>query len=203
MKCERCQKNEATVHLSSTVNGQTTEHHLCDQCANELGVDMNINSYFGNIGNLFGSGLVGGGNIFNTTGGIPAFGQAAEQNIVCKSCGQSFNEFRRTGLFGCSHCYESFADRLDPVMRRVQGSTQHVGRKICQSADQQEQNLLRARQSELRVELQKAVEAEAYETAARLRDEIRVLENRICSMGEMPEDKPDLDKDKPEGGEDQ
>ncbi|HAL74574.1 MAG TPA: hypothetical protein DCM45_05705 [Clostridiales bacterium] len=181
MKCEKCKKQEATIHLSQTRNGVTTEHHLCESCAREQGISMNLQDYFGTASGLFGSGMLGGGSIFDTTGGIPAFGVAAAKTSVCPSCGMSYDEFRKSGLFGCSHCYEAFAERLDPLMRRVQGSTRHVGRKVCQTAGQQEQNLLRAKLLELKKSLQQAVKAEAYEKAASLRDEIHTLESRLCT----------------------
>ena len=37
MKCQHCGKNEATFYYKSTVNGQTTEAHVCQHCAEELG----------------------------------------------------------------------------------------------------------------------------------------------------------------------
>ena len=64
-------------------------------------------------------------------------------------------------------------------MRRVQGSTQHIGHKAHQDAPWQEQNILKKQLTDLRQTLRQAVEAEEYETAARLRDEIRALEARV------------------------
>jgi protein arginine kinase activator len=183
MKCDKCKKREATIHLSQTRNSVTSEHHFCDTCAREQDIGMNLPGYFGN---LYSSGMLGGGSIFDTTGGIPAFGTSVSKDTVCPSCGHSFEDFRRSGLFGCGHCYEAFADRLDPLMRRVQGSTCHVGRKVCQTADQQEQNLLRAKLADLKKTLQQAVQEEAYEKAARLRDEVHALESRICSDDSKP-----------------
>lgn len=37
MKCQHCGKNEATFYYQSTVNGRTTQAHLCAACAEELG----------------------------------------------------------------------------------------------------------------------------------------------------------------------
>ena len=188
MKCEKCQQNEASLHLTQTRQGKTTEHHLCEACAREQGITLNIQNYLGGLGSLLGSGFLGGGNVFDNAGGIPAFGAAVSKDTACPTCGQSFDTFRRSGLFGCSRCYEAFADRLDPVMRRIQGSTRHVGRKVYQSADQQEQQLLQNRLSELKKSLLDSVQAEEYEKAARLRDEIHALENRLCRKegGDQP-----------------
>jgi protein arginine kinase activator len=181
MMCERCQKQEATIHLTQTRQGKTTEHHLCDACARELGIGHHVTDYFGTIGSLIGSGLLGGSSIFNTTGGIPAFGMQAARSATCPFCGQTFEDFRHTGLFGCSQCYEAFADRLDPVFRRVQGATRHIGGKAGLSADQREQQLLQAKLKDLKQSLQMAVAEEAYEQAARIRDEIRTMEQRLAS----------------------
>jgi len=187
MLCERCQQREATIHLTQTRQGKTTEHHLCDACARELGIGHHVSDYFGTIGSLIDSGLLGGapvgGSIFNMTGGIPAFGAQAPRNITCPVCGQTFDEFRRTGLFGCSHCYEAFADRLDPVFRRVQGSTRHVGRKPAETGKTDKNQQIQAKIRDLKQSLQRAVKQEAYEQAAKLRDEIRQLEQQGSTAG--------------------
>lgn len=180
MKCEKCQIKEANVHLSQTRQGQTTEHHLCESCAREMGIGHNISDYFGTIGNLFGSGVLDGGNVFHTTGGIPAFGAQTGRNAACPSCGQTFEDFRRTGLFGCARCYDAFSDRLDPVFRRVQGSVCHVGRKLRSPEGDQEVNMLQTKLRELKKSLKQSVQDEAYEQAARIRDEIHTLESRLC-----------------------
>lgn len=172
MLCERCKKREATIHLSQTHQGQTVEQHLCEVCAREIGLETNLESVFDNF---FGQSMFGQ-SIFNTTGGIPAFGQAATRNLVCSSCGLTFDEFRSSGLFGCSHCYEAFADRLEPVFRRVQGGTHHTGHKLLESPDDKEKQKRISQIAQLRKELAKAVKEEQYEKAAQLRDEIRQLE---------------------------
>lgn len=185
MKCEKCNKREATIYLSQTRQGKTTEHHYCEACAREQGIGLELNSHMGkidNLGQFYGTNLSGSG-LFDTAGGIPAFGSAASRDITCSNCGQTFDDFRRTGLLGCCRCYDAFADRLDPVLRRVQGSTRHVGRKAGRSADQQEHQLLRGKLLKLRQSLQTAVKEEAYEAAAKLRDEIRSLEKQAGGEG--------------------
>jgi len=134
MLCDRCHKRDATIQVSQIVNGQTVEHHLCEVCAKELGLETNIESMFDNFFNhsVFGS------SVFNPTGGIPIFGKPVQRNLVCPNCGLTFDEFRSSGLFGCAKCYEAFADRLDPVFRRVQGGTRHVGHKLRENPQIQE-----------------------------------------------------------------
>ena len=38
MKCEKCNKNEANYYYRETINGKTTEKHLCAECAGEEGL---------------------------------------------------------------------------------------------------------------------------------------------------------------------
>lgn len=199
MKCERCHQREATIHLSQTFQGKTVEQNLCETCARELGLDSKFESVFSD---LFGQPFLGG-NIFNTTGGIPAFGKPVTRELRCSHCGQTYEEFSKTGLFGCSHCYEAYADRLDQVFRRVQSGTRHVGHKLAMpatrpgqgGADQtvkqagvatpagtpSEQQVLQQQLADLRARQQQAVKDEDYEQAAHLRDEIKAIEQKLAA----------------------
>lgn len=181
MKCDRCHVNEASVHIAQIVNGQKREQHLCQSCAQEGGMDSTFEGLFNP---LLSSGFFGG-SIFNPTGGIPAFGGASaspNHEMVCPNCGTTFEAFRKSGLFGCSQCYETFREKLDPVLRRVQGGTRHIGRQVCKTEESKEQMVLRTKLNDLRQSLAAAVEREAYEEAARLRDEVHALEARICDI---------------------
>ncbi len=179
MLCERCAKKHATIHLTSTQQGKTTEHHLCESCAQSLGIGQQVSDYFGTVGNLFASGALAGGSIFNTAGGIPNFGshlQAA--TLACPTCALTFDEFRQTGLFGCASCYDAFSDRLNAVFRRVQGANQHTGCRVgdaeCVIKSKNKHQL-----DELRLSLKKAVAMEEYEKAAALRDEIKIKQKQL------------------------
>src|SRR5574344_1433969 len=60
MKCQKCGNNNATFHYKANINGQTTEQHLCAQCAEKagftdermFGADM-FDSMFNNFFNGF------------------------------------------------------------------------------------------------------------------------------------------------------
>ena len=39
MKCEICKKNEAQFYYKESINGKTTEKHLCAECAHKEGLD--------------------------------------------------------------------------------------------------------------------------------------------------------------------
>ena len=50
------------------------------------------------------------------------------RHIPCSNCGMTYGQFRQAGLFGCSQCYQSFAEQLGPLLRRVQGNSRHTGK---------------------------------------------------------------------------
>ena len=82
-------------------------------------------------------------------------------------------EFRAQGRLGCPHDYAVFRLGLAPLLERIHRSTRHVGKwpkRGGPSASRQ------AELMELRRSLQVAIETEAYEEAARLRDLLRKKE---------------------------
>ena len=179
MKCEHCGKNDANVNISQTIGGKTSEQNLCSACAAELGINNEFKPF---IDEWLKKGPGYSQSIFDTAGGIPAFDNSVTHAMVCPECGQRYDEFRRSGLLGCSNCYEAFGDRLDAIFRRVQGGTRHTGRKACETAQQQELQLYRHKMSELKRQLQQYVSEEEYEKAASARDEIKSLQQQIIEL---------------------
>jgi protein arginine kinase activator len=92
----------------------------------------------------------------------------------CSFCGLTFGQFRETGRLGCPHCYETFEAHLRRLLRRIHGSVQHVGKVYLPpdpTASEMEKRL-----DGLRRKLYRAIEAEDFERAAEVRDQIRSLE---------------------------
>ena len=58
MLCQNCGKNEATTHVKRVVNGDMTEIHLCQRCAEHLGYGDFFSGFGFDLGNIF-SGLLG------------------------------------------------------------------------------------------------------------------------------------------------
>ncbi|EPZ45891.1 UvrB/UvrC motif-containing protein [Alicyclobacillus acidoterrestris] len=167
MLCERCHERAATVHVTKIVNGEKTGYHLCEQCAKEQGEIMNPFV----AGNAFDfnkllSGLL---NMESSPGYTPT----QVNQLRCSTCGMTYNQFTQLGRFGCPDCYDNFASRLEPLLRRIQTGNSHSGKVPTKSGEKiQQQRRLEA----LRRELQQAVAEENFERAAELRDEIRTLE---------------------------
>ncbi|UCF19509.1 MAG: UvrB/UvrC motif-containing protein [Gemmatimonadota bacterium] len=162
MLCDNCGKNEAEVHLTQIVDNEMTTVHLCPSCAAEKGLDA------------------GGGKNLPLTDFLAQMGQAAiadeEATGVepCSYCHTTVDDFRRTGRLGCPHCYSVFESQLRAILRRIHGSTYHLGKVYVPPASEAAERS--ARLSGLRRKLQRAVEAEDFERAAVIRDQIRELE---------------------------
>ncbi|MBX7103084.1 MAG: UvrB/UvrC motif-containing protein [Gemmataceae bacterium] len=92
--------------------------------------------------------------------------------LTCPTCGLKYMEFRREGRLGCPRDYASFRVGLEPILRKVHRSTRHVG-KVPRRRQPSEIDLSLL---DLRQQLRRAVQAEAYEEAARIRDQIREKE---------------------------
>ncbi|MBI4398386.1 MAG: UvrB/UvrC motif-containing protein [Candidatus Omnitrophica bacterium] len=164
MTCNVCNLEEATIHLTEIINSKMVELHLCEQCAYEKGTD--VKQYF-NFSELV-EGLTGGPEAVAKQGG-------KKEALRCKSCGISFDEFGKSGRLGCPQCYQTFAKLLAPLIKRIHRATQHVGKRPTKVSGEVKFHMeLR----ELHERLRKLVEQEAFEDAARVRDQIRQLEER-------------------------
>jgi protein arginine kinase activator len=165
MSCDQCRDREAVIHLTQIVNEQVTTLHLCERCAAEKGVESP-------------------GGVAKTPLGtfLAAMGKGSEQNAVptraadnCPQCGGSLQDFRESGRLGCPECYHSFEAPLRDLLRRLHGSTHHMGERYAdREAEPVAPNGVRA--ADLREQLRLAVETENFELAAELRDRLRVLE---------------------------
>lgn len=172
MLCQECGKRPATLHFTKIVNGNKTEFHFCEACAREKGelIPGTANGF--SIHNLL-SGLMEFDAHAHSAAGSPSAQAAAEPR--CQFCGMTYSQFSKIGRFGCGECYKYFGDRLTPLLKRVHGNTVHVG-KVPKRAGKQVQ--VRRQIEQLKKEMQLKVEHEEFESAAKLRDQIRELERQ-------------------------
>ncbi len=99
---------------------------------------------------------------------------APTDGLRCPECGSTLKDFRETGRLGCAQCYLAFDGHLRDLLRRLHGSSQHVGERYAAPGETDTDP--RVRLLELKEQLRRAVESENFELAAELRDRIRVLE---------------------------
>ena len=163
MLCDECRKRPATVHITKIENGKKTDFHLCEQCAVSKS-PLAINTSF-SINDL----LTG---ILNNAASLPIKVDFLE-DLKCSVCGLNYNHFRETGRFGCSNCYKSFGERLNPLFRRLHGNISHTGKIPVRAGG----NMRTVREIEkLKIELSSVIKNEEYEKAAEIRDKIKELE---------------------------
>ena len=152
---------------------------LCEKCAKDLGLEkmdfnipINFSSFFGNF-------FEDAEESF-----LPNFAQS--NALQCDVCGMTYDEFIDKGKFGCANCYDVFKDRIDPVLKNIQGSNRHIGRnskfvdkendkyninKEKVEKDNEENDKLK----KLNEDLKQAIKEERYEEAAKIRDEIKSM----------------------------
>jgi len=164
MSCDQCREREAVIHLTQIVNEQVTTLHLCERCAAEKGVE----SPSGVVKTPLGSFLAAMGKNLPDTEPAPRSGE------TCGRCGGSLQDFRESGRLGCPECYRSFEIPLRDLLRRLHGSTHHVGERYTDRGASPGDG--RVETAELREQLRLAVETENFELAAELRDRLRVME---------------------------
>jgi protein arginine kinase activator len=169
MMCDECGKREATVRFEQVVNGKRMVMNLCSECAHKKGIMSVFLQPSFTISNLL-SALLG-----SQVKGMPAL-EAGGEETRCPVCGMSYRDFARAGMLGCSRCYKTFEDRLDPLLRRIHGSDKHVGKAPAKVGGS---GKLRRELDGFRKELSQAISQEAYEKAAQLRDKIKELEQKI------------------------
>jgi protein arginine kinase activator len=165
MLCDQCGEREAAIHLTQIKDNTVQTAHLCEQCAAEQGVQSGPSAAKLPLASLIAS--LGQG----AAAALPATADAGR----CSFCGASLEDFRETGRLGCAHCYATFERHLRELLRRIHGSSQHVGEVYLpprHDARAEPERTL----AELKTQLRRAVDAEDFERAAELRDRIRMLE---------------------------
>ena len=81
----------------------------------------------------------------------------------------NYEDFAKNGRLGCAGCYVSFQKPLAIVIKQVQRSGSHVGKKPLR-IPKETRSVHDLRQ--LQERLRKSIQNEAVEESARLRDEI-------------------------------
>jgi protein arginine kinase activator len=186
VKCESCDKGEATVHLTEIVNKKKKELHLCEACAQRKGVS--VKSSYVDLSEKGGEekekpAAPAAANALEKVG--PAALQRVDDlaGTSCPVCGLTFGEFRASGRLGCANDYLAFKRGLVPLLEKIHGAVEHKGKVPAHVGKRIERQ---KRVAELREKLGQAVQREDYEQAAKLRDEIYKLEER----GPKPEGAP-------------
>lgn len=181
MLCERCKQREANIVLTEVVNGVKTEHNLCSKCASETQLSQFLDTDFP-LGRLL-SGILG-------IQPEEVEQQTDKMNkLVCPTCHTTYGEFVKNSCFGCADCYNTFGILISSNMKKLHGNDTHVGKrpKFQSAGFSYYENVKNVKEQEnnqeelaiLQCRLKEAVAEEEYEAAARYRDEIKLLKERM------------------------
>ncbi len=175
MKCELCQKAEAETAIHRKVGAEEQELYVCKACASagagpEAGATPEVEQQAAE-----GCQAVGGvaafplmGMILDAAFEIVGRAAVAAGEASCPVCGITRAEYRKASRLGCPACYEAFSEELEAAILDLHRSLQHNGKtpERCQ----------RSRQlAQLERALAEAVQAQRYEEAIALRDQLRRL----------------------------
>jgi protein arginine kinase activator len=160
--------------LTEIVDGERTESHLCQNCAQKEGItiknQLSLNELLSSL--------------------IAAHQESDEQNgtesqISCPVCGITMEMFRKQALLGCPKDYEVFEKSLRLIIEKSHdGNLTHKGKTPGGvspatpeiATDKQVEVKNENKIEELKKLLEKAVCDEDYELAAKLRDQLKALE---------------------------
>jgi protein arginine kinase activator len=164
--CSVCKEKPATLFLSNiSAEGKKQDLDLCDACAKAKGDDP-LAFLVSDADVVLGLGAAQ--EITQTTGGV---------DLKCPRCGFSQADFKKSGRLGCPECYQVFAEGLAGLLKTMHKGTRHTGKTpevLRQSRDHAE------RVKSLNKKLAKAIELEDFESAAKVRDELKDLTPRAA-----------------------
>ena len=162
MLCDICNKNSATVHLTEIIDEQMNELHLCEECARKKSIQME--QQFG---------------LSDLLAGLAEFEKPTQEKeaiaLKCTNCQLTYADFKKIGRLGCGECYSTFKKYLGPLLKKIHGSSLHFGKAPLKVTKVLKKKI---DLSGLRYKLQKAIEMEAFEEAAKIRDQIKEFEKK-------------------------
>lgn len=165
MLCQLCGERDASIHFTKILNGNIEEKHFCDICAKE-GKELDFDLPF-SFQTIF-------------TGLISSMKEDSQRvkEISCEECGLKYNKFVEMGKFGCTNCFNAFEEDVYDLIKGIHGHSHHIG-KIPSRIDSKIHNI---REMEfLKAELNKSIAHEEFEKAALLRDEIKIIKEKLDS----------------------
>ena len=180
MLCDRCKKNEATIHVKKVTNGKIEAIHLCAECAREDEEQGQLGALGFNLAEV----------LFNI-GGIEEFAphmaaapaEKEKESFSCPDCGWTMEKLQKSnGMLGCPGCYKSFAPVINDAFARIQRGKVHLGKKPGDTRPLRSAAALRLEIARGKKELAELVRREEYERAAVCRDKINELNRQLESL---------------------
>lgn len=165
MLCQKCHRNLATIRYAEVVDGKVADLHLCPECMSQYQQDT-----------ATGFEISGAGPELHKAKSSPARQYPETPEQACPSCGMEAMMLLESGRVGCAGCYEFFGNQVESLLEGIHWALRHKGKTAhLDDTRMRLRNDLQTKRALLRSVLQ----TENYEEAARLRDEIRILEEGL------------------------
>ncbi|MCA1321942.1 UvrB/UvrC motif-containing protein [Bacillus tianshenii] len=179
MVCQECKERPATLHVTKVINGEKSEVHICEQCAQEKG---NMSMFTGGSGFSLNNLIAGLLNSEQVISNKKPEEFKENKVLQCERCKMTFAQFTKIGRFGCSECYRTFEDKMQPILKRFHsGNTMHAGKIPKRIGGSMH---VRKEIDTLKEELKELILQEEFESAANIRDKIRELEKKLSDKRE-------------------
>jgi protein arginine kinase activator len=161
LKCSICGK-VAVVHLQQMVGGSEQTVWLCATCARNYGV--------------FPRGALPFSVVKNVEVALFSDFNVNENAKYCLHCGCTMELFQKNGSLGCAQCYEDLRGDLLPLLENIQKSLKHMGKNPRNFVPMVKKSTTKKStdQASLVEQLQKAIDEERFEDAAKIRDQLRL-----------------------------
>lgn len=175
MNCQNCHKNSASIRYAEVVDGEVIDQHLCRECLDKKQDNQQTGFEFSKPSPF----------VRREKGSSPQT-TSHYKAMVCRSCNTNLQSIVDTGEVGCTQCYETFSTQIDTLLEGIHEALDHTGKIPRQD------NLRAKARADLQTKralLKTSLNAERYEEAAILRDEIKQLEtglNTALQGSELP-----------------
>ncbi|MDO5580015.1 MAG: UvrB/UvrC motif-containing protein [Planctomycetia bacterium] len=168
MKCQKC-NNPATFHITEMTGDKPVELHLCDKHADEYLHHANDKGSSLSVDDLEESQETAEDDLSPLQKETNELKELDFQ--TCPVCGISFQDFRKTARLGCPNDYKVFENQILPLLQKIHGAQEHLGKKPSRAGNGETQLML----IRLKREMNEAIAIEDYERASTLRDRINDL----------------------------
>lgn len=120
--CDRCGERRATVVLTVATSRGSESYRLCEECAEEVREEW-VEEGLEGVG-VFEEGIGGQGVDWELP--IP---RERRRELICPTCGTSYDDLMREGRFGCPDCYRYLEPAVGMLLERIHGARRHVGKR--------------------------------------------------------------------------
>ncbi|MGL5633933.1 MAG: UvrB/UvrC motif-containing protein [Sarcina sp.] len=177
MICEKCNKRKAVVKLVKVIGYKKINYLLCEKCA--LEISENIDDEILDESKIT-EDEVSEFSLSKFLGGLFEYmnleNEEERETKSCDICKTTYSEFKELNKLGCSKCYKVFELEIANNIKEIYGDKLHKTQKDFYAEKIEELYSLEKL-------LEKCVEFEEYEKAAKIRDKMKGIKESRCDDG--------------------